>query len=429
MRNISGKAAFLAGAAALFAPLAGTVFAPAELAAQDVRDLDDARSDVRIFTDEVTTEPVRYTYTIPPMTALRVDVIPAEGSDLDPMLTITDVATGEVLAEDDDGGDGLASRARIFSESGQRVEISVSSFAFFSGEETAGAFELHLRPSAYRPPETRAVSFGSQTSGILADGDIHLFTIQGEEGQLLEVALNAQDESLDPMLELYEGTNVETDPLASNDDGGDGLNSRLRFVLPETGTYTIKAMPFEGSSGDYSLRIAEASFPVLQSPQQAIGLGERLSGTLGEGYEFGSIDPAEITYQLTAEAIAAIRAGSGEVTFNMTTPMFEDEEFGSNIDAYLELGLETPIGYASILSDDDGGEGLNSRIAVDLAPLAAEQGWLERLRLRASSIGGGGAFEIELVEGMQQVENAFEDEYGFEGGMPAPPMIRPVPAD
>ncbi len=140
---------------------------------------------------------------------------------------------------------------------------------------------------------------------------------------------------------------------------------------------------------------------------QVLGLGEPMSGRLGEGYEFGSIDPAQITYSLTPEAIEAIRSGSGEVTFNMTTPAFEDDDFASGVDSFLELGFETPLGYASLISDDDGGEGLNSRISIDLSPVADEPGWLERLQLRASSIGGSGEFVIEMAEGMQPVEDAW----------------------
>jgi hypothetical protein len=171
------------------------------------------------------------------------------------------------------------------------------------------------------------------------------------------------------------------------------------------------AEPFGDSSGAYTLRVAPEREFVVQAPVQVLGLGERASGRLGEGYESGSIDPVEITYQLTEEAIAAIRASNGEVTFNMTTPLFEDENFPSGVDSYLELGFETPLGFASVMDDDDGGEGLNARIAIDLSPVT-DGDWLERLRLRASSIGSGGEFEVELVEGMQEVEEYdWDDEF------------------
>lgn len=390
-----GRIALLAGAATLLAPVTAS--------AQEVRDLDDASSDIQIFEGEVGTAPVVFRYTIPANTSLRIDVIPTEESELDPMLTVTDVASGEVLAEDDDGGEGLASRARIYSEEGQQVEITVSPFGLFSEDSSSGPFRLELRPVLSRPQDVRGVSYGSVLDGMLESGAEHLFTIEGEKGALLEVALVAGDDGLDPTLSLFEGRGANGDPVSTNDDGGDGVNSLLRYVFPESGTYTIMAEPFGDSSGSYTLRVAPEREYMVQAPVQVLGLGDRAAGRLGEGYESGSIDPTEITYELTAEAIAAIRASNGEVTFNMTTPLFEDENFPSGVDSYLELGFETPLGFASVMSDDDGGEGLNSRIAIDLSPISGGD-WLERLRLRASSIGSGGDFEVELVEGMQEVE-------------------------
>lgn len=218
---------------------------------------------------------------------------------------------------------------------------------------------------------------------------------------MLQVAMIAGSDDLDPSLTLYRGEGTNGEELASDDDGGDGLNSLLRFVLPETGSYTIAAQAYGGSAGDYTLRVAPQRSHTIQSPQQVISLDERVSGYLGTGYENGGLDPSEITYQLTPEAIAAIREGRGEVTINMTTPLFEDEYFPSSIDAFVELGFETPLGFAGMLSNDDGGDGLNARLVIDLSPIANDGDWLERLRIRATSIGNAGAFEIELVEGGQ----------------------------
>ena len=418
-----GKTLLLAGAGALVVPMAA--------AAQDVRDLDAARSDVQIFTGEVTTTPVRYRYTMQPGTSLQVDVVPADGSELDPMLTITDVATGEVLAEDDDGGGSLASRAQLHTDVRRQIEITVTAFAFFSGEESSGEFELQLRPSTYTAPRTEAVSFGSQTGGRVRAGEKRYYTIEGEAGQLLEVALVAEGDEIDPTLAIYGGTNVESDPLATDDDGGEDLNSLVRFVLPESGTYTIAVEPYGDTSGRYTLHIGAPREHTIQAPQQVLGLGEPSSGYLGAGYEDGSLDPAVITYQLTPEAVAAIRAGAGEVTFNMTAPVIDDVVFPSSIDAMLELGFETPLGFANMMQDDDGGEGLNARIAVDLSPMAEGGDWLERLRIRASSISGGGAFAIELVEGLQEPSDPSAEEDGeyFDGDYAVPPPVEAVPAD
>ncbi len=412
-----GKIALLLGAAAMMAPVATS--------AQEVRDLDSARSDVMIFEGTITTTPARFRYTIQPGTALTVDVVPTEGSELDPVLTITDLATGEVLAEDDDSGGNLASRARITSDVLREVEITVSAFAFFSGEESTGAFELQLRPRAWVRQPTEAIAWGGEARGRVSEGAERLYTISGEEGQLLEVALIARNDDFDPMLRLYRGEGSEGEELASDDDGGEGLNSLLRFVLPATGTYTIAAAGYGSSEGPFTLRVREQHGYVLQAPEQVLGMGETASGYLGAGYVEGSPDPATITYQLAPEAIAAIRAGAGEVTINMTSPLIEDEDFPSGVDPMLELGFETPLGFASMMSNDDGGEGLNARIALDLGPVAAEGDWLERLRIRASSISGGGAYAIEMVEGLQEVREPY-----YEDAAIAPPMpvITPVPA-
>ncbi|TIX50455.1 hypothetical protein [Alteraurantiacibacter aquimixticola] len=390
------KAALLLASAALLTPLAATA---------QVRDLDGEVSDVLTFEGAVEGAPVVYRYTMAPGTSLQVDVMPTGDSALDPTLTITDAATGEVLVEDDDGGVGLGSRGSVYSANGQQVEIAVSAYDLFSENETGGAFQLVLRPGTVAPRAIQPIAFGGKEGGELTAGGRHLYTITGEAGQLVEAALIADDDTLDPLLSIYKGSGDQGEELDSNDDGGGGLNSLLRLVLPESGTYTIATQAYGDSFGHYTLRLAEPRTHTIQSPQQVLGLGERVGGYLGTGYETGSLDPSEITYQLTPEVITAIRRGKGEVTVNLTTPLFEDEDFPSGVDPFLELGFESPLGFASMMSDDDGGEELNSRIAIDLSPLAEDGDWLERLRIRASSIGQGGAFEIELVEGMQEVSS------------------------
>ncbi|MEO5707470.1 MAG: hypothetical protein ABIT10_11585 [Alteraurantiacibacter sp.] len=399
--NVGLRAVLLASAAAALVPSAA--------AAQDVRNLDRATSDVLIFEGEITTAPVRYRYTIPARTRLQVDAIPAEGSTLDPTLTITDVRSGEVLAEDDDSGGNMASRASVVSERAQLVEITVSPFGFLEENETAGAFELHLRPRAWSPPVTRAVTPGSDTKGSLEVGGSQLFTINAEAGQLLEVALVAavtQDEepvegALDPYLKLYKGLGTDGEVLEENDDNGATLNSLIRYTVVEAGTYTFEAMPYGDTGGDFTLRVAPPRELVV-SGETALAIGEPLAGFANApSYETEGEDKPAAIYSLSPALIAAIRGGASEVTFNLTKPLSEDPDFPGGIDPYLELGFETPLGFAAMKSDDDSGGELNSRIPVDLAALAADGDWLERLRLRATSIGAAGGFSIEVAEGLQ----------------------------
>lgn len=401
-----GKAALLATAAFTVAAM----LAPISASAQEVRNLDNARSDVQIFDGTVGTEPVRYRVTMERGSFLQVDVRPTEGSLLDPVLTITDVRTGEVLAEDDDSGGNLASSARVRSDVRRQVELSITSFAFYSGEESGGPFELQLRRGEFTVPRTEPIAFGGSASGRVSTGVPRYYTVTGAAGQLLEVALLAQDDSIDPLLSLYDGTNVEGEVLASDDDGGEGLNSLLRFVLPKAGTYTIAVGGYGDSSGSYTLHVAAPHARVEQAALTPLGLGAAMSGYVSApDYSDYSEAPPEFAgnvYQLSASAISAIRAGAGEVTVDMTHPLVDDSTFPSGVDPYLELGFETPLGFASMMTNDDGGEeGLNSRIAVDLSELSGD--WLERLRIRASTIGGGGAYDIRISEGLLPVREPY----------------------
>ncbi len=183
---------------------------------------------------------------------------------------------------------------------------------------------------------------------------------------MLEVALLAEDDSIDPLLTLYANTDVEGEVLMSDDDGGEGLNSLLRFTLPKTGTYTIGVGTYGESAGSYTLRVAEPRVRPEQAALTPLGLGERSIG-YAEGVNYAAYDeyaenaavaqtPAANLYQLSATAIAAIRAGAGEVTVDMTHPLIDDPNFPSGVDPFLELGFETPLGFASMMSNDDGGE-------------------------------------------------------------------------
>ena len=437
-----GKAALLATAAALLAPMSAS--------AQEVRNLDTARSDVQIFEGSVGAEPVRYRVTMERNTFLQVDVTPAEGSELDPVLTITDARTGEVLAEDDDSGGNLASRARIRSDVRRQVELSVTSFAFFSGEESAGTFELQLRRGEITPLRSDPIAYGGSARGRVGAGEPRYYTFAGVEGQVLEVALIAGDDTFDPMLSLYSGTDVEGEMLMSDDDGGEGLNSLLRYTFPKTGTYTIAAGGYGESTGSYTLRVAEQRARIDQAALTPLALGERSTGYV-EGVNYAVLateeaiasepsapaEPAGNMYSLSASTIAAIRAGAGEVTVDMTHPLIDDTNFPSGVDPFLELGFETPLGFAAMMTNDDGGEeGLNSRIAVDLTPLATDGDWLERLRIRATTIGSSGGYDIQLSEGLLPVREPYAYDAaaeGYDGEYPVPVEIAPpiveVPAD
>jgi len=238
------KTALLIGAAALLTP--------AVVSAQV--NLDQAESDVRVFQGNIDGEPATFEVTVPAGSVMQIDVLST--SDLDPIVTVTDAASGEVIAEDDDGGDELNSRVRIRGEEdGRRIVISVNSYDASwteSGESFGGSFDLRLATSTYTAPVTRTVTYGARETGSV-QGEPNLFTFEAQAGDMIEVALLSEGE-LDPYLELRDASG---EAIAMDDDGGNGLNSLLRHTFDDAGTYTIAAMGYGESQGDFTLRVRE----------------------------------------------------------------------------------------------------------------------------------------------------------------------------
>lgn len=385
-------AILLAGAAALVAP-------PAAMA--QVRDLDAEQSNVRVYRGQVDGAPASFSLTIPADTALQIDVI-ASG-DFDPVVRVLD-AGGNVIAEDDDGGENVNSRVRLGAQDrSRRITIEVDSFdAEWAEGEYGGSFDLRLETNAHAAVGTRPVTYGARETGTLM-GDEHLFTMQGRAGEQVEIALVATDDQLDPYLELRDASG---EVLAADDDGGADVNALLRFTFPADGTYTIAARGFGESMGGYRLRVREPREVMAQLPLQVIGINDEATGELAsdQGGENATMIPTYIDYQLSEEAKAAIRAGQGAVSIRMIASPADDPDFGGTIDPFIELGFDTPLGFALVASDDDSGGELNALLSIDLGPLAAEPALLDMLRIRAKGYGGSaGAYRLVISEGMDTI--------------------------
>lgn len=367
--------------------------ASAPLAAQAPRDLDAQSSDIRIFTGEVAEGPERFALTLPAGTALMIEAVATADSALDAYLRVTDAATGEVLAEDDDGAGALGARAFVLAEAERRIEIEVSAEGAVDSEREQGAFELSLRPTDWRPTPPRPIAFGERMTGRLVAGEDNLFQLDAAAGQMLVVTMRAGDgASLDPVLELRQGDGKGGDLLAEDDDGAGNLNARLTHMIRRAGAYTIVARGYGGSAGDYVLELGDGSAPVVPPPVE-LTLGTPESGQLGSGVGPGGDDVRQVAYRLGDSAKAALRADPGAVTIRLRS-LTED----GGLDPVLDVGFDTPLGLAVVASDDDGGENLDAELTLDLAPLAGQPAWLDSLRFVGRSYGeADGIFTIEIV--------------------------------
>jgi hypothetical protein len=367
-------------------PLMAALLAAAPLAAQD-RDLDREPSVGKVFAGEVPegAGTARYLLTLQAGQAVDLTAAPVGGSD--PVIKVYEAGSGTLIAENDDSNGTLAANVRLFSETTKRVRIEVSSAAT-EGGEGGMRFDLILRPSDYRPRPPVSLSLGDGYNGSLARSDEQLFRIRGERGQIWDIGLAAGPGSeLDPALQIFAGEVAGGTSLAQDDDGGGRLNARLRFTVPETGLYTVRAYAVGSTEGGFVLRSAAAVPAVVKT----IDLGRPATGVLEPS-------AGEEIYRLSERARRAVAASGGPLVIDLRR--IGDAEEGSEqvLDPMLEVGFETPLGFTSLLTDDDGGGDNNARLVLDPSTLTGS--WLETLRIKALAFQQtAGRYELVVSEG------------------------------
>lgn len=314
-----------------------------------------------------------YVFTAEAGQRLTFDLI---SSAFDPVVRVGRMEGGVFteLAMNDDGPDTELNSRLIFvaPESGT---YSVRATAL--SDSGAGDYKLSLSEGP-APVVATAIAIGDTVQGELADGDgrsadgyaADSYRFEGREGQRIRIDMTAPD--FDSYLELFD--DAETS-LATDDDGGpEGLNSRLNFTLPRTGTYVIQARGFSNATGDYTLKLSEIE---PDRPPQAIAYGTTVQGEIGDtDNEDGDGRHFEV-YSFTATEGQRIRA------------IMRSGDF----DTYLQIG-NAEGEFSMLASDDDGlGEGTDSRLDFAVPAVGTYV-------LRASPLGGDddGLYSLELID-------------------------------
>lgn len=170
---------------------------------------------------------------------------------------------GVELAFNDDGGGGLNALIGPFElpYTGE-YELFVSSYSYAQFQEPIeGAYTVQVN--------TTTVNFMQMNSGI--NGTISenvpmaVYQFDGSEGDVISIALNSN--AFDSYLILQDEGGFE---LASNDDGGGGLNAFVGpYVLPYSGQYTliVSHSTFSAdpqASGDFTLVLETADLNTIQ---------------------------------------------------------------------------------------------------------------------------------------------------------------------
>lgn len=156
---------------------------------------------------------------------------------------------------DDDGGEGLDSELTVtLPEDGS---YTIGAAALSTG--AMGSYRLAVSepvdPSDL-PTAGREVRVGEIQHGFLGDSDarydghlVQAWTFRAQAGQ--RVTIDQSSEDFDSYLRVV-GPGL---PERTNDDGGDGLDSRLDLTFPQTGEYRIVAGSLGGDGGSFTLQI------------------------------------------------------------------------------------------------------------------------------------------------------------------------------
>ncbi len=125
----------------------------------------------------------------------------------------------------------------------------------------------------------------------LAAGDNLTFSLSGSGGNALS----------DPYLRLYNANGVL---VAENDDGGSGLNSLLRFVVDNGGTYYIEAASWDNRYiGEYTVSVYET--PPLEEFTYDLIADQLISGYWDGRSRSFDVTSGRVTYDISGLPAAA----------------------------------------------------------------------------------------------------------------------------
>jgi len=291
---------------------------------------------------------------------------------------------------DDDGGDGCNARLTFTALENGTYRVVVGSLSAGStGTYTIRVSDRPGAPPSYGcgevdpgaigslPTEGRSLRMGASVTGRLGLGSstvqdgrpAEAWVLEGQAGERVSIVLESDD--FDSFLYL---AGPGLDGVQTDDDSGGELNSLLEVTLPTNGPYKVVAAALSaGSSGSYSLRVEEPlDLATLPTDGRMIDLGQSIEGQLLAN------DPV-----LVEGRRGQVWGMSGSAGQRVVIDLMADD-----FDAYLYLagpGLMEP------LSDDDGGDQLNSRIRATLP----ESG---TYRIIVSSLSdGSGSFTLTVA--------------------------------
>ena len=305
-------------------------------------------------------------------------ILALQSPDFPPYLAVYDAGCVTIAAA---GAAGDTARLSVESFGGS-LFVGVSSTVIGS----AGSFTLSVECREAIIPENVCpdcqvgeLACGENTEGVFPETgclrpnsngqEVDIYQIELEDSQELTIDLNSPD--FDTWIELYD---ADCNRIAFNDDGGAGFNSLLLQNL-DAGTYFIGVSSFgAGVAGTYFLST---------SCREAIELcgGDCEVALMSCGIPEEGIFPMTECRRGSGQMLDlySIVVAGGDVTIDLT----------GDYDTYMQLYDEN---CQLIAQDDDGGDGLNSRLTMVALP-----GGIYYIGVSSYATGQAGGFALNAV--------------------------------
>jgi len=247
-----------------------------------------------------------------------------------------------------------------------------------------------LAQNSIRPGQTVRGEL-TASDPTLDDGSHYdCFAVQTRRGQSLQI--DQMSDAFDSYLTVGAGSCATPDNPASDDDGGGGVNARVVRV-GDGGMLTIRVNSLEGGkTGAYQLRVTEvaggATAPANGAGATSIGVGQTVRG------ELSGSDPA-------------LSDGSHFDCFQVQTrrgQSLQIDQISNAFDSFMSIGSGSCAALTNATGDDDGGDGLNSRLVFE------GDGSLLTILVNSIERGETGGYQLTVSEAGREMtgDNAFE---------------------
>lgn len=272
--------------------------------------------------------------------------VTALNGDLDPVLSVFDGAGQLVFSRDDTQGSRDVS-ATLTVESTAQYTVVITRFGQGLGT-TAGEYELAVERVGVRSTQGTTLQYGIPVINTITNSQPQVYyTFRANAGDIINVEMVRSSGTLDPYLQVV---NRERLLVAENDDIAEEATRNARvanLVIEQTGTYVVVATRYGGEAGDtvgsFVLVVQEAGNSGLGNSRQvpvALLMNQTVEGELSDAQP-------QRYYQFQAERD------------QLVTITMERAAAPGQLDTYLILATS---GLQTLVEDDDGGVGQNSRI-------------------------------------------------------------------